>query len=152
MYAFSWLRLIDQTIKAEFSSQFKDVIDPTVIFITALCHFMHSNIVNNFQSIMNLYLYQRGARRKVLDTFNQSSLIIFYKSIQRRLKTFTKTVMERIEHVDKFSLIILDYDNYDYTTDRRDERMKEIRKFVSITTTLMIKGDEPAAIRLLQFI
>ena len=112
---------------------------------------MHSNIANNFQSIMSFYLYQGGARRRLLNTFNQSSLIIFYKSIQRRLKTLTKVVMKRIERVDKLSSIILDYDNYDYTADRRGERMKEARKFVSITTTLMIEGDEPAAIRLLQF-
>ena len=151
MYASSWLRLIDQTIKAKFSSQLKNVTDPTVIFITVLCHLMHPNIANNFQSIMNFYLYQKGARRKVLNTFNQSSLIIFYKFIQRRLKTLIKIVMKWIKRVDKLSSIILDYDNYDYTTDRRDERMKKTRKFVSIITTLMIKEDELAAIRLLQF-
>ena len=100
---------------------------------------------------MNLYLYQGGARCRVLNTFNQSSLIIFYKSIQRRLETLIKIIMKRIERVDKLSLIILDYDNYDYTAGRRDERMRETRKFVSITTILMIEEDGPAAIRLLQF-
>ena len=100
---------------------------------------------------MNLYLYQKEARRKVLNTFNQSSLIIFYKFIQRRLKTLIKIIMKRIEHVDKFFSIILDYDNYDYTIDHRDERMKKTRKFVSITMILMIKKDEPVVIHLLQF-
>ena len=113
---------------------------------------MHSNIVNNFQNIMNLYLYQREARRKMLNTFNQSSLIIFYKFIQRRLKTLIKIVMKRIECVDKLFSIIFDYDNYDYTTDHRDERIKEVRKFILITTILMIEKNELVAIHLLQFI
>ena len=59
--------------------------------------------------------------------------------------------MKRIERVDKLFSIIFNYDNYDYTIDRRDEKMKKIRKFVSITTILMIKKDEPVAICLLQF-
>ena len=101
---------------------------------------------------MNFYLYQEGARRKMLNTFNQSSLIIFYKFIQRRLKTFIKIVMKRIERINKLFSIIFNYDNYDYTIDRRDERMKEIRKFISIITTWMIEKNEFVAIYLLQFI
>ena len=100
---------------------------------------------------MNFYLYQKEARRKVLNTFNQSNLIIFYKFIQLRLKTLIKIVIKQIKRVDKLFSIIFDYDNYDYTTDRRDKRMKKIYKFVSIIMILMIKEDELAAIHLLQF-
>ena len=88
----------------------------------------------------------------MLNTFNQSSLIIFYKFIQRRLKTFIKIVIKQIERVDKFFSIIFNYDNYDYTINYRDEKMKKIRKFVSIITILMIKENEFVAIHLLQFI
>ena len=87
----------------------------------------------------------------MLNTFNQLSLIIFYKFIQRRLKTLIKIVMKRIERVDKLFSIIFNYDNYDYMINCRNEKMKKIRKFILITTILMIKEDELAAIRLLQF-
>ena len=98
---------------------------------------------------MSFYLYQEKARRKMLNIFNQSSLNIFYTFIQRRLKTLIKIVMKRIKHVNKLFSILFNYDNYDYTVDCCDERMKEIRKFVSITTTLMIKKDKFVAIHLL---
>ena len=88
----------------------------------------------------------------MLNTFNQLSLIIFYKFIQRRLKMLIKIVMKQIERVDKLSSIIFNYDNYDYTINRRDKKMRKIRKFISITTILMIKENELVAIRLLQFI
>ena len=59
--------------------------------------------------------------------------------------------MKRIEHIDKFFSIIFKYDNYDYTINRRDKRMKKTRKFVSIIIILIIKENELVAIRLLQF-
>ena len=57
--------------------------------------------------------------------------------------------MKQIEHVDKFFSIIFDYDNYNYTIDHRDEKMKKVRKFVSIIMILMIKKDEFVVIHLL---
>ena len=42
--------------------------------LSLLCHMLRPNTSTNFQSIMGLYIYQGGARRRVLDTLCQLGL------------------------------------------------------------------------------
>ena len=61
----------------------------TVIIFAFLCHMMRPKKSTNLQTIIGLYLYQGGARRRVLDTLNQLGLIVSYDTLQRRMKSLT---------------------------------------------------------------
>ena len=111
-----------------------------VIILASLCHIMRPIKSTNFQTLMGLYLYQGGTRRRVLDTLNQLGLIISYDTLQRRMKSLTEEAERQVQLVGRAPNCILTWDNFEFTEGRRGERTGDQASFRSITTALVVEG------------
>lgn len=111
-----------------------------VTVIATLCHVMSPNKSTNFQSILGLYLYQGGARRRVLETLNRMGLCVSYSTIQLRLADLTVEAKKHIQEVGSNPDTVVAYDNFDFVEGRRGERTGDTRTFRSITNALVFKG------------
>ena len=112
----------------------------TVIIFGTLCHLMRPNRSTNFQTVLGLYLYQGGARRRVLDTLCQLGLIMSYTTLQRRMEGLQAKAERKVQLVGQALSGVVTYDNFDFAEGKRGERAGDQRVFRSITTCLAIEG------------
>ena len=112
----------------------------TVLMLASLCHLMRPIKSTNIQTIMGLYMYQGGCRRRVLDTMQRLGLIISYDTLQRRMKSLTDEAQRQVQLVGRAPNCILTWDNFEFTEGRRGERTGDRAAFRSITTALVFEG------------
>ena len=112
----------------------------TVIIFGILSHLMRPNRSTNFQTVLGLYLYQGGARRRVLDTQCQLGLIMSYSTLQRRMEKLTGKAERQVQLVGQTLSGVITYDNFDFAEGKRGESAGDQRVFRSITTCLAIVG------------
>lgn len=141
-----WLNIIYGACQ-EFSScqtfetlQTSFFVKRCVIILAALAHYMRPNRSTNFQTVICLYLYQGGARRRVLDTLCRLGLTISYTSIQRRMADLTEEAQRAVQVAGRSANAIVTWDNFEFTEGRRGERIGDHREFRSITTALVFSG------------
>ena len=108
----------------------------TVLIFARLCNMMRPTRCANFQTLLGLYLYQGGTRRRVLDTLNQLGLTVSYRTVQRRLEEINVDAKRRLQLVGQTPNAVITWDNFEYTEGRRGERTGEAVTFRSITTAL----------------
>ena len=101
---------------------------------------MRPNRSTNFQTVMGLYLYQGGARRRVLDTLNKLGLIASYTTLQRRMADLTEEAARKVQEIGQLSSAIVTWDNFEFAEGKRDKRTNDHRIFRSITTALVFEG------------
>ena len=135
-----WLQLLQSVCSDDTSSPNANAAQPVTLILATMCHLMRPTRCSNFQTTLGLYLYQGGARRRVLDTLCRFGLIVSYSTLQRRLATLRTEAERRVEAVGQAPSAILTYDNFEFTEGRRGERTGDNREFRSITTALMLKG------------
>jgi len=63
-------------------------------------------------------------------------------------KKVNKQDKKQLKLIEKLSIIILIYNNFDYAKDRRSKRVDKIRQFKFITTTLIFKSYKSSLILL----
>ena len=103
-------------------------------------HMLPLNTSTNFQSVMGLYIYQGGARRRVLDTLCQLGLTMSYSTLQRRMSSLSDEARRKIRTIGRASTTVVTYDNFVFAEGRRGERIGDVREFRSITTALIFEG------------
>ena len=141
-----WLQLINEVCREKRSresirqSDSLRILRPAALVLSTFCHLSRPNRSTNFQTIMGLYLYQGGARRRVLETLSQFGIIVSYSTLQRRMAGLSTEAERRIQTVGQSASTIVTYDNFEYTEGRRGERTGDKREFKSITTALILKG------------
>ncbi len=115
---------------------------PHVIMLALLCHKFRPNKANNIQTVLGLYLYQGGARRRVIDTFSQYGLTKSYKTLKRRMNSLVSAAEEKARVVSQSFEEVDTYDNFDFPERNRGERTRDSRVMRSITTSLVVEGRE----------
>lgn len=135
-----WLHLLQCVCSDDTASLNASAVQPATLILAIMCHLMRPKKCTNFQITLGLYLYQGGARRRVLDTLCRFGMIVSYSTLQRRLTSLRTEAERRVEAVGQAPSIILTYDNFEFTEGRRGERTGDNREFRSITTALMLEG------------
>ena len=105
-----------------------------------LCHKLRPNKATNIQSVLGLYIYQGGARRRVLDTLCHFDLTMSYTTLQRRMLSLIKEAERKVQMLGQGSNMNLTYDNFDFAEGKRGERTGDNRDVRSITTALIFQG------------
>jgi hypothetical protein len=139
-----WLKLIDGACQEVNSRTRREpaggpvIAQSTIILFARLCHLMRPQRSINFQTLMGLYLYQGGTRRRVLETLSQLGLTISYRTIQRRMEGLNVDAQRHIRLVGRAPSTTVTWDNFEFTEGRRGERVGDSTTFRSITTALII--------------
>jgi hypothetical protein len=110
------------------------------IVLALLCHKLRPKKANNIQTVLGLYLYQGGARRRVIDLFCQCGLTVSYKTLQRRMENLTDEAKRKARVVGQSLAGIVTYDNFNFAEGKRGERTGDSRIMRSITTSLVFRG------------
>lgn len=151
--AFDWIRLCEQIFDDDifsmsFRNEFKSSDDRTRISIwsamilSICCKQKYSIRSINVFSILDLYLYQNDVRRRVLITFKQLKICMFYKTLQRRMRDLVFIIENKIQIIEQSTAIVIIYDNFDFMIDRRDERTENAQIMRSITIALLFQNRE----------
>ncbi len=140
-----WLELIEVASDDSFVAKDVDVqsVSPAgchAVILALLCHKLRPNRANNLQTVLGLYLFQGGARRRVIDTFCQFGLTMSYTTLQRRMASLTGEAARKAQVVGQSYDGIVTYDNFDFTEGKRGERTGDSRTMRSITTSLIFQG------------
>ena len=88
-------------------------------------HFLQPNTSTTFQTFLTFYIYQSDTHQRVMNTLNQFELIISYTTIQRRLKKITKKAQQKIKMINKTSITVLVYDNFEFAVHYKGERISD---------------------------
>ena len=139
-FAPHWVDLLQRACSDDTSSLNASALQPATLILATLCHLMRPKKCTNFQTTLGLYLYQGGARRRVLDTLCRFGLIVSYSTLQRRLTLLRAEAERTVEVVGRAPSAILTYDNFEFTEGRRGERTGDNREFRSISTALILEG------------
>jgi len=78
-------------------------------------------------SIFAFYLYNNDARRKIVNLLYFVNLIISYCTTQYYIKKLTNKIRRQLKLIEKLSIIILTYNNFDYIENKKDKRVDKIR-------------------------
>lgn len=139
----AWFSILEPpTLRSSLPSSSTQPTNNKYIFmiLSVLCHQLKPKVSNTFQNIMGLYVYQGGARRRVLETLSRLGLTMSYRTLRRRMDDLTNDAQQRVRTVGKASTTVLTYDNFDFAEGRRGERIGDLRAFRSITTALLFRG------------
>lgn len=111
-----------------------------VVIMSILTHTLQPINSTNFATKMGLYLYQGGARRRVMDSMARLGLSRSYKTIHRILQSVSERQRQQVRVFGKNSASLVAYDNYDFAVGRRGERTGDQREHRSIVTALSFSG------------
>jgi hypothetical protein len=103
---------------------------------------LHAGRFNGVQLTLGLYLYQGGARKRVIDTFARLGICKGFITIRDRYQALTNAGREEVRKMGQLSTAIAVYDNFDFAVNKRDEAIGDKRKFESIATCVVLQGIE----------
>lgn len=110
------------------------------VILSILTHHKSPKKSNLLQSALGLYVYQGGARRRVIDCLGRLGLTLSYPTLLRQQESMSKSAIEKVRSVGAGSDAIVTYDNFDFAEGRRGERAGDTQQFRSITTALTFPG------------
>jgi len=109
---------------------------PQLMIINILGHCRQRNTATNIPSILGLYLLRGGLRRRCLDTLNHFGIIVSCKVLLQKQKEIQDQAVVEVCRLGRNPASVISWDNFEYQDDRRSERVKEPRRFQSITTVI----------------
>ena len=98
-----------------------------ITILSLFCHMLRPNTSINFQSVMGLYIYQGGARRRVLDTLCHLGLTMSYSTLQRHMSSLSDEARRKLRTIGRASTTVVTYDNFVFAEGRRGERIGDVR-------------------------
>lgn len=132
-----WMYLLNRASEHQLQSK------PTgshVVIMSILTHTLQPLNSTNFATIMGLYLYQGGARKRVMDSMARLGLSRSYRTIHRVLQSISERQKQQVRIFGKTPASLVAYDNYDFAVGRRGERTGDQREHRSIVTALSFSG------------
>lgn len=109
---------------------------PQLMIISILGHCRHRNTATNIPNILGLYLLKGGLRRRCIDTLNHFGITVSYKTLLQKLKELQDQAIVEVGRLGRNPASVISWDNFEYQDDRRSERVKDPRRFQSITTAI----------------
>jgi hypothetical protein len=103
---------------------------------------LHLKLFDGVQTMLGLYMYQGGARKRVIETFSKFGLTKGFRTITDRYKKLNVIAQAKVREMGRNAGAVVVYDNFDFAVDKRDEVIGNKRSFNSITTTLVLEGIE----------
>lgn len=110
------------------------------VIMALLTHYIRPHRSNIIQSALGLYIYQGGARRRVIDCLARLGLMVSYPTILRYQEKMSKSAAEKVRLIGSSPNAIVTYDNFDFLESRRGERAGDTQESKSITTALTFIG------------
>ena len=111
-----------------------------IVLLSILANLLAPKNSTNFGTILGLYLYQGGARRRVIQTLNRCGLSRSYQTLQRCMAQLSESGERQVREVGRTPAAIVTYDNFEFAEGKRGERIGDTRQFRSITTALVFTG------------
>jgi hypothetical protein len=114
-----------------------DIGAPQLMIISIFGHCRQRNTATNIPNILGLYLLRGGLRRRCIDTLNHFGVIVSYKTLLQKQKELQDQAIMEVRRLGKNPALVTSWDNFEYQDNRRSERVKEPRRFQSITTAIV---------------
>ncbi|KAH9858437.1 hypothetical protein C2E23DRAFT_716977 [Lenzites betulinus] len=107
-----------------------------VVAISMLLH-GRNRATDALQLVIGIFLSSSGASRRVVDTFNRMGLSVSYQTVQRSLKTLTKSAQEgaRSFVLQSQRLWGIVYDNINFTLRKASQRLDNMTEQLNATTS-----------------
>ena len=150
--AFRWLSFID--VVARFKSEASEKIDNIkkyLIILFVFCHLLHFRKSSNFQIMFAFYLYHDNVRRRVINFLCSLELTSFYKIMKNHMNSIHEKRCIRNKVIGHAHSIVLTYDNFEFSENRRGEQIDETRRFKFITFAFMFELHDRNAVFLFWF-
>jgi hypothetical protein len=100
---------------------------------------LHPGCFNGVQLTLGLYLYQGGARKRVIDTFARLGICKGFQTIRDRYQALTNAGREEVRKMGQLSTAIAVYGNFDFAVNKRDEAIGDKRTFESIPLAISFR-------------
>lgn len=142
LHAPRWCQLLEATTRHVKNSTAPPMGKQVVVILAQLCFTMHRNSSDNLPTLLGLYLYQGGCRRRVLVTLNNLGLVKSYKPLQQIMTAASEGAKSQVRALGKSFSSVTTYDNLEFTDNKRGERLSDKKSFISITTALAFPGQE----------
>ena len=93
-----------------------------------------------FAKTMSLYLFDGGAKQRVIDTLSVLGVCCSYTTTQAMMKGPVASTGDRVRSLGPLRDIVKTYDNFEFSEHQSAERIGNRKVFRSITTALMFRG------------
>lgn len=128
-----WTYLFDSTTESRSNKASKE---PQIVILSLLTHMQQPYKSSYFATVLGLYLYHGGVRRRVLECMAHLGLSRSYKTIHRIMAVASAEQRKQIRIFGRDPATVVAYDNYDFAVGRRGERTGDHREHRSIVTAL----------------
>jgi len=117
--------------------------DPRLILILAvLCFSQQRNTCNSFQTLLGLYLYSKGLKRRQLELLSHYGISVSHQLIIRVVKQLSERATDGLAAAGKLDSAITAYDNFEQIEGVKEQRVENQSKFYSVTTGKLVQGIE----------
>lgn len=121
-HAPTWVNLLNQVTGKPAQRRRGEASGLHVVIMSTLAHTAQPIKSLNFATLMGIYLYQGGARRRVMDVLARLGLCMTYKSIHRLLGDISGEQRKQVCKFGKDPATVTAYDNYSWPAGRADRR------------------------------
>ena len=116
-------------------------VDGRFVMIAAILgHIYHHNTCNTMQVCMSQYLQGNGVRTKVFDTLSLLGLTRGSTDVALKYTALKDTGKRKVRELGRSPIAVFTYDNFEYTTGTRGDRIGDRQTFFSIITALVTLG------------
>ncbi|KAF9176923.1 hypothetical protein BGZ51_009411 [Haplosporangium sp. Z 767] len=108
------------------------------VVVASMLATLRSRKSNYFQMIMGIYLFSKGASRKLISVLSNCGLSVSHQSIMRSLNSLTEDSRKNVKSVARVKPWYLVYDNINMAFRKHDQRLNNQDSFDSGTTATII--------------
>ena len=114
-----------------------------ILIFSALCRQMQPRLSDGIACIIGIYLYEGGARTRVIDTMHRLGVCVSSKSVLKRVHSMEGAAEENVRLLGIDTTSVVTWDNFEFREGRRGEREGDETEFRSITTALVTENRYP---------
>ena len=149
---FCWLLFINVVARFKLKTNEKiDNIEKYLIILFVFCHFLYFRKFSNFQIMFAFYLYHDNVKKRIINFLCSLEFTSFYKIMKDHMNNIHQKKCIYNKVINHAHNIVLTYNNFEFSKNKKDKRIDEIKRFKFITFAFMFEFHNWNAVFLLRF-
>ena len=121
----------------------RQIAKDSILVFAYLCRKLQNRRSDMMASLIGIYLYEGGAKTRVIDTLAQLGVCLSSKSILNRVHLLESEAEDNVRRLGLNPTSVITWDNFEFREGRRGERVGDEAEFRSITTALVTGNRYP---------